>query len=116
MPDVHAMTRKGQCSKLLRRWDGPYIVVSRSDDGLLYGLRNNKTGKQLKRLVHVNRGRGLEHTAPDCTQLGLRFCRTARRLMMTAHKQHIQMTEQVRTELQHIIDVLPTNVPANERR
>jgi len=49
------MTRKGQCSKLLRRWDGPYIVVSRSDDGLLYGLRNNKTGKQLKRLVHVNR-------------------------------------------------------------
>jgi len=67
------------------------------------------------RIPTIPRG-DLEHTAPDCTHLGLRYCRTARRLMMTAHKQHIQMTEQVRTELQHIIDVLPTNIPANERR
>jgi len=67
------------------------------------------------RIPTVPRG-SLEHTAPDCMQLGLRYCRTARRIFMTAHRQHIKMTEQVRVELQHIMHVLLTDVHANGRR
>jgi len=50
-----ATTKKGECSKLKKRWIGPYLVVDKSDDGVLYKLRHCQTGKQQKRMIHYNR-------------------------------------------------------------
>jgi len=47
-------TKKGECSKL-KKWIGSYLVVDKSDDGLLYKLRYCQTGKQNKRMIHYNR-------------------------------------------------------------
>jgi hypothetical protein len=48
-------TKKGQCPKLKRRWTGPYIIVDKSGDGLLYKLRHCNSGKEQKSLIHANR-------------------------------------------------------------
>jgi len=36
-------------------WRGPYLVTSKSDDGLLYKLRHCSTGKEPRAAIHVNR-------------------------------------------------------------
>jgi len=38
-----------------KRWIGPYLVVDKSEDGLLYRLRHCETGKQHKHMIHYNR-------------------------------------------------------------
>jgi len=48
-------TRKGECPKLKQRWRGPYIIVAKSDDGLLYKLRHCETGKEQRSMIHSNR-------------------------------------------------------------
>jgi len=48
-------TKKGECSKLKKRWIGPYLVVDKSEDGLLYRLRHCEPGRQHKRMIHYNR-------------------------------------------------------------
>jgi len=48
-------TKIGECSKLKKRWKGPYMVVERSSDGLSYKLRHCETGKELRSHIHANR-------------------------------------------------------------
>jgi len=48
-------TKIGECSKLKKRWKGPYMVVERSSDGLSYKLRHCDTGKELRSRIHANR-------------------------------------------------------------
>jgi len=47
--------KKGQCPKFKQRWTGPYTVVDRSKDGILYKLKNSETAKEIKAFVHFNR-------------------------------------------------------------
>ena len=47
--------KKGDCKKLKRRWAGPFLVVDKSEDGLLYKLRHCNTGKEQRSLIHINR-------------------------------------------------------------
>lgn len=47
--------KKGQCPKLKKRWIGPLVVIEKSDDGLLYKLRDCQTGKESKAFIHFNR-------------------------------------------------------------
>ena len=58
------VTRKGQCAKLCIRWRGPYLVTN-SSSGYNYKLKDLKTGKDLKRLVHANRVRPLNELEND---------------------------------------------------
>ena len=47
---VHDPTTKiGECAKLKRRWDGPYLIVDKTDDGLSYKLRHCETAKRKDR-------------------------------------------------------------------
>jgi len=48
-------TKKGECSKLKQRYIGPYMVVAKTDDGLLYKLRHCETGKEQRSMIHSNR-------------------------------------------------------------
>jgi len=48
-------TKIGECSKLKKRWKGPYMIVERSSDGLSYKLRHCDTGKELRSRAHANR-------------------------------------------------------------
>jgi len=48
-------TKTGECPKLKRRWTGPYWVVGKSDDGLLYKIRHCQTGKPQRSQIHANR-------------------------------------------------------------
>jgi len=41
--------------KFYKNWTGPYLVVWKSDDGLLYRLRHCATGKESRAAVHANR-------------------------------------------------------------
>jgi len=47
--------KPGQSPKFLKVWSGPYLVIAKSDDGLLYTLRHCDTGKQPRAAVHANR-------------------------------------------------------------
>jgi len=47
--------KKGQCPKFKQRWVGPYTIVDKSDDGILYKLKNSETAKEVKAFVHFNR-------------------------------------------------------------
>jgi len=47
--------KAGESAKFHNNWTGPYLVVSRSDDGLLYNLRDCDTGKEPRAAVHANR-------------------------------------------------------------
>jgi len=48
-------TKKGECPKLKQRYKGPYMVVAKTDDGLLYKLRHCETGKEQRSMIHSNR-------------------------------------------------------------
>lgn len=48
-------TKKGECPKLKKRFQGPYLIVGRSDDKLSYKLRNCETGKEQRSMIHSNR-------------------------------------------------------------
>lgn len=48
-------TKKGECPKLKQRWKGPYVVVTKTDDDLLYKLRHCETGKEQRSMIHSNR-------------------------------------------------------------
>jgi len=50
-----SVIKPGQSAKFHKPWDGPYLVTSKSDDGLLYTLRHCNTGKPLRTAVHANR-------------------------------------------------------------
>ena len=53
---VHDPTTKtGECAKLERRWDGPYLIVDKTDDGLSYKLRHCETGKEKRSFIYYNR-------------------------------------------------------------
>jgi len=53
---IHDPTTKiGECSKLKKRWKGPFMIVERSKDGLSYKLRHCDTGKELRSHIHINR-------------------------------------------------------------
>lgn len=47
--------KPGQSAKFHKPWTGPYLVISKTDDGLLYTLRHCDTGKSLRSAVHANR-------------------------------------------------------------
>ena len=48
-------TKKGECPKLKQRWKGPYLIVDKDNNGLLYKLRHCTTGKEQRSVVHSNR-------------------------------------------------------------
>jgi len=48
-------TKKGECLKLKQRWKGPYLIVDKDDNGLLYKLRHCTTGNEQTSMVHSNR-------------------------------------------------------------
>jgi len=48
-------TKKGKCPKLKQRWNGPYLIVDKDDNGLLYKLIHCTTGKEQRSIVHSNR-------------------------------------------------------------
>jgi len=52
---IHPYVERGECRKLKQRRKGPYLIVDRSDDGLLYKLRHCKTGKKQRSLIHSKR-------------------------------------------------------------
>ena len=53
---LHSTVLKpGQSAKFHKPWTGPYLVTSKSDNGLLYTLRHCDTGKSLRSAVHANR-------------------------------------------------------------
>jgi len=53
---LHSSALKtGESPKFHKNFVGPYLVVSKSDDGLLYRLRHCSTGKQPRAAVHANR-------------------------------------------------------------
>jgi len=45
----------GESPKFHNNWTGPYLVVSRSDNGLLYRLRHCTSGKEPRAAIHANR-------------------------------------------------------------
>jgi len=45
----------GESAKFHKNWTGPYLVVSKSDNGLLYTLRHCSTGREPGAAVHANR-------------------------------------------------------------
>ena len=45
----------GESPKFYKNWVDPYLVVSRSDNGLLYRLRHCISGKEPRAAVHANR-------------------------------------------------------------
>jgi len=47
--------KKGESPKFHHNWRGPYLTVSKSDNGLLYRLRHCSTGKEPRAAVHANR-------------------------------------------------------------
>jgi len=47
--------KAAESPKFHKKWTGPYLVVSRSDDGLLYRLRHCTSGKEPRAAVHANR-------------------------------------------------------------
>jgi len=47
--------KPGQSAKFHKPWDGPYLMTSKSDDGLLFTLRHCNTGKPSRTAVHANR-------------------------------------------------------------
>ena len=47
--------KTGESPKFHKNWVGPYLVTSKSDDGLLYRLRHCNTGKEPRAAVHANR-------------------------------------------------------------
>jgi len=49
------VVKPGESLKFHKSWRGPYLVTSRSDDGLLYRIRHCATGKQPKAAFHANR-------------------------------------------------------------
>jgi len=51
------VVKPGQSAKFHRPWEGPYLVTSKTDDGLTYTLRHCNTGKLLRSAVHANRSK-----------------------------------------------------------
>jgi len=49
------VVKPGESPKFQKSWRGPYLVTSRSDDGLLYRIRHCATGKEPRAAVHANR-------------------------------------------------------------
>jgi len=47
--------KKSQCPKFKKRWVGPLTIIDKSEDGLLYKLKDCETAKELKAFVHFNR-------------------------------------------------------------
>ena len=41
-------TKVGECSKLKKRWTGPFLLVDKSQDGISYMLRHCDTGRELR--------------------------------------------------------------------
>ena len=48
-------TKQGESPKFKRRWMGPYMIIHKSDDGLLYKLRHCDTGREQRSMIHGNR-------------------------------------------------------------
>jgi len=48
-------TKKNECPKLKKRWKGPYMITDKSDNGLLYKLRDCSSGKEVRSYIHSNR-------------------------------------------------------------
>lgn len=61
--------KPGQSPKFLKVWRGTFLVISKSDDGLLYTLRHCSTGKKNIERVHANR---LKLYNDDCDSYYLR--------------------------------------------
>ena len=51
----HNVVKTGESPKFHKVWRGPYLVTSKSDDGLLYRLRHCSSGKEPRAAVHANR-------------------------------------------------------------
>ena len=50
------VVKPGQSPKFKKLWDnGPFLVTSKTDDGLLCKLRHCVTGKEPRTAIHVNR-------------------------------------------------------------
>ena len=47
--------KPGESPKFHDNWTGPYLVVSKSDNGLLYRLRHCDSGKEPRAAIHANR-------------------------------------------------------------
>lgn len=47
--------KKAQCPKFKKRWNGPLTIIDKTDDGILYKLRDCQTGKETKAFIHFNR-------------------------------------------------------------
>ena len=58
------------------------------------------------RLPRIPSG-NLRHTVPECAQLGLRSCNSLRSMFIKMHSLYTDMANEVRSNLQHILDVLP---------
>jgi len=58
------------------------------------------------RLPRIPSG-NLRHTVPECAQLGLRSCNSLRSMFIKMHSLYTDMANEVRSNLQHIFDVLP---------
>ena len=68
-------------------------------------------------LPTVPRG-SLHLIVPTCAQLNLRSCHALRKLLVKAHHLYVEMTNEVRSSLRHIKQILPTRVenPRHTRR
>lgn len=58
------------------------------------------------RLPRIPSG-NLRHTVPECDQLRLRSCNSLRSMFIKMHSLYTDMANEVRSNLQHILDVLP---------
>ena len=47
--------KKGQCPKLKIRWAEPMVVVDKMAGGVLYKLKDSRTGKESRPFVHFTR-------------------------------------------------------------
>jgi len=53
---LHSTVLKaGESPKFHYNWRGPYLALSKSNNGLLYRLRHCSTGKEPRAVVHANR-------------------------------------------------------------
>ena len=50
-----SVLKTGEFPQFHKNWIVPYVVVAKSDDGLLYRLRHCSIGKKPRAAVHANR-------------------------------------------------------------
>jgi len=58
--------KPGESPKFHKVWCGPYLVTSKSDDGLLYKLRHCSTGKEPRAAIHANRLKLFQDDRDSC--------------------------------------------------